>query len=256
MALLAVAGSWTAIGFAQGQRGGGPQPPPVRVRIQQAQLKPEMVDTFQDLIKNEVVPALKKAGVPWQWTFTNGIVGQGFTFIVVTPVTSYAQFDQPGPLQQALGPAGAATFGKKLRETVVTTHAYIDTLRQDLSIMSNSGTPPALAVVQVLQIVPGKGNEFTKVMTEEWLPLYKKAGWKDVWFYNRNFGGPPQVSQIRLIAKYADLDAPGVLAGMPPDQIQAMLGRRNAVASLVATEIVRYVPDLSFGMPTMPKSTP
>lgn len=71
---------------------------------------------------------------------------------------------------------------------------------------------------------------------------------------NRTFGGPPQISQIRLISKYAELDEPGLLgkAGLTQEQIQALLARRNAVASVVSNEIVRYVPELNFGMPTMP----
>ncbi len=254
-ATLAVATAWSTSGVAQG----GAQPPPIRIRIQTAHVKPDMVDTYQDLIKNDVIPALKKVGTPsWRWTFTSGIVGQGFTYAAVTPVTNYAQFDQQGQLPQAIGPAAAATLGAKFRQTVVSTESYIDTMRQDLSILSNSGTPPSLVVIQVLQIRPGKNNEFTDVIKNDWLPLYKKVGWKDVWYYNRTFGGPPAVSQIRLIGKYAELDEPGLFqkAGLTQDQIQALLMRRNAVASVVGNEILRYVPELSFGMPTPPKATP
>ena len=260
LAAFAIATSWVAVSGAQGQRGAGAQPPPpIRVRIQMAQVKPDMVDTYQDIIKNDIIPALKKVGQPaWRWTFTSGIVGQGFTFAAVTPVTNYAEFDQQGQFQQVIGPAQAAAIGAKFRQTVVSTQSYIDTMRQDLSIVSNSPTPPSLVVIQTLQIAPGKGQEFTKVITDDWLPLYKKVGWKDVWYYTRTFGGPPAVSQIRLISKYAELDEPALLqkAGLTQEQIQALLARRNAVASVVGSEILRYVPELSFGMPAPPKATP
>ena len=259
-AVALAATTWAPIGLAQGQRGAGaPQPPPIRFRVQVSQIKPEMVPAYQDLIKNDLLPALKKAGQTWQWAFTSGPVGQNFTYVTVSPVTNYAQFDQqPSPVAQALGPAGIANLGAKFRQTVASQQAYIDTLRQDLSIVSNSDTPPAIVVIQALQIAPGKGQEFTNVITTDWLPLFKKAGWKDVWFTNRTFGGPPGVAQIRFLSKYAELDEPGLLqkAGLTPEQIQALLARRNAVASVVNNEILRYVPDLSFGMPAMPRPTP
>ena len=256
--LLAGVLAWTTAGSAQGQRGGGaaaqPASPPVRVQVQVVQVKPEAVGTYQDIIKSELVPALKKAGVAWRWTFANGPVGQGFTFVNVTPVANYAQFDQlPGALQRAIGADGVVKYNAKIRPTIVSTHTTVQTLRQDISILSNATTPPALVVVQDFQVAPGKGAEFTSAMTSDWIPAYKKAGVKDFWVYAVNFGAPGGlIGTVRPIAKYAELDEPGGLlgkAGLTPDQIQQMVARRAALASVVENTIVRYVPELSFGMP-------
>jgi hypothetical protein len=67
--------AWAAVGHAQAQ------PRPQFISVQAGQVKPEMVDAFQNLIKTEQVPALKKAGVPWRWVFTAAPFGQGFTFV-------------------------------------------------------------------------------------------------------------------------------------------------------------------------------
>src|SRR5438132_6175408 len=121
--LAAVAVTWIAV-RAQGQRGGAQgaaaqQAPPVRMRIQITQVKPDMSRTYQDLITSTVVPGLKKTGQPWQWVFTTGAVGQANTFITARPVANYAEFDQPGALQRAIGADGVASFQAKITPTIV-----------------------------------------------------------------------------------------------------------------------------------------
>ena len=265
VALLTVAIAWATTGTAQAQRGAqqgrGAAPaqqaaPPQRIAVQVTQVRPDMVGTYQDLIKNEANPGLKKGGLAWRWTWANGPSGQAFTFVSVQPITNYAQYDQPGMLQKGIGADGVANYNAKLRPTIVSQHTYIQTLRQDLSIQSNSGTPPAFAVIQTFQVAPGKGDEFTASMTSDYLPNYKKAGVKDFWVFAVNFGAPGgQIVTVRLIAKYAELDEPGLLAkaGVTGDAATRIGARRAAVATVIENNLVRYVPELSFGMP--PKTT-
>ena len=109
-------------------------------------------------------------------------------------------------------------------------------------------------MLQVFDIVSGKGADFNAIMTSDYLPAYKKAGVKDFWVYNTNFGAPGgQVITVRPIANFAELDQPGLLnrAGLPADAIQQLNARRNAFIARTETEIVRLVADLSFGMPAM-----
>ena len=250
--LLAVGVAWTIMGRAQGGQGAAQQPPPQRIAVQVTQVRPDMVGTYQDLIKNEANPGLKKAGVAYRWMWANGPSGQAFTFVSVQPITNYAQYDQPGALQRALGADGVASYNAKLRPTIVSQHAYIQTLRQDLSILSGSSTPPAFAVIQVFQVAPGKGDEFTSSMTSDYLPNYRKAGVKDFWAYATNFGAPGgQILTVRPIATYAELDQPGLLnrAGLSAEAAAKIGARRAAVATVIDNEAVRFVPDLSFGTP-------
>src|SRR2546428_529508 len=110
---------------------------PQRIAVQVTQVRPDMVGTYQDLIKNEANPGIKKGGIAWRWTWANGPSGQTFTFVSVQPITNYAQYDQPGALQKGIGADGVANYNAKLRSTIVSQHTYIQTLRQDLSIQSN-----------------------------------------------------------------------------------------------------------------------
>lgn len=253
--LVAVAAAWTIVGSAQ-QRGAAPAAPPQRSVVTVTQIKPDMLATYQDLVKNTLLPAVKKAQLAsYLWTFTNGPSGQGFTFIAMRPIANYAQLDQTNVLQRAMGEAAAASYNAKVRATIVSQHTYIQTARQDLSIQSNATTPPALGVVQIFQVAPGKGNDFTASMTSDWLPAFRKAGVKDFWAFAQNFGGPAgQIVTVRPIAKFAELDEPGILnkAGLSAEAIAPIVARRNAVATVIENNLVRFVPDLSFGMPGKP----
>jgi hypothetical protein len=232
---------------AQGQgggRGGAQQAPPVRLRVQVTQVKPDMSAAFQDVQKNSIIPAMKKAGRPWH------------TFVTVYPIASYAEFDQqPGALQRALGADEAAKVIAKLTPTIVGNRSWIQTLNQNMSISSNATTPPALVVVQDFQLIPGKNQEFADLMTSVYRPAYIKAGVKDFWVYNVNFGGPAGlVSTVRPIAKYAELDPqPGggllVRGGLTQEAAQLANQRRQTLVSGGETNLYRYVPDLSYGMP-------
>ena len=76
-------------------------PPQPRIQVTVIELKPEMVTTWEDLQKNEMIPAQKKAGLPWRQTFANGASGQGFTRVTLVPLANYAQLDMPGFIQRA-----------------------------------------------------------------------------------------------------------------------------------------------------------
>ena len=235
------------------------QPPPPRVQVAVIQLKPDMMTTWEDLQKNEMIPAQKKAGLPWRHTLANGASGQGFTRVTLIPLANYAQLDMPGFITRAISAEANANYNAKLRPTIESQHTWIQTLQADLSIQSNATTMQPLSVVQTVELLPGKGDDFAASMKEDYLPAYKKAGVKDYWVFNTNQGGPGgERILVRPIAKYADLDMPGLLAQarLTQEQQDKIGARRNAtLASGVKTEVYRFIPELSYGAPAPPRST-
>lgn len=228
--------------------------PPTRIRVQVTHVKPDMVQQWQNLIRAEAIPAQKKAGIAWRHTWADGgPFGENARFVSVQPVTNFAQFDQGSTITRALGAEGAAKYQAKLQPTIVSSRAWIDTLQPDDSIDSRAATPPALILVQTYQTLPGKGQELSELWRAEYLPRYRKAGVRDVWVYTATFGAPlGQVTVVRPISKYAELDLqPGLLqrGGLSPEAAQKVNARRAALISGTESTVLRYLPDLSFGMP-------
>ena len=250
-AVLATAA--VSVGFAQGRGGTAPQATPQRILVQVTQVKPEMAAAFENLIKTELVPAAKKSGQPFRWTYTNGPVGgPGFSYTAVTPVADFTIFDQPnGPAaRRAMGETAWSAYQAKLRPMIVSTESSLLTLRQDLSL-PGAGMPPALALVTAYQIAPGKGDEFTRSMTTDYLPNYRKAGVKSFAVYAVSYGDVPQgrVVTVRGISKYADLDGLGLLrqAGLSAEAANQINLRRAAIATGASNVVQRFIPEMSFG---------
>jgi hypothetical protein len=234
-----------------------PRPPqpqsalPQRIVVAVTQVRPAMVGTYQDLIKNEANPALKRAGLSYRWTFAPTF-GTGFTFISVQPVSSFTQYDQPGLLQRGLGADGLANYNAKLRPAILTQRTMIETLDAALSIVSPAASLPAVVVVQTFQVAPGHVTDFNALMASDYIPAYRKAGVKEFWVYDMTFGASGgQILTFRPISDFAELDQPGLLqrAGLSPDAIQAMNAKRNAFILNTETDVDRLIPDLSFGTP-------
>jgi hypothetical protein len=112
-----------------------------------------------------------------------------------------------------------------------------------------------LVVVQDFQLLPGKNADFADLMTTGYIPAMKKAGVKDFWVYAANVGAPAGlISTVRPIAKYAELDPQqggGLLVrgGLTQEAAQRLNARRAALFSSTETNVYRYVPELSYGMP-------
>jgi hypothetical protein len=239
-------------------RGGQQQQPPAqRVVVQVTHVKFDQLDAYQNLMKSTFLPVVKKANLAaYVWTWTSGASGEAGEFVQVRPIKNYAELDIPNRLRDAMGAEALNAFNAKIRPMIASRQNYIQTVRQDLTLQA-SAAPPALGVVQIFQVSPGKGADFTASMTSDYLPAFRKAGVKDFFAYAGNFGGAGgNIVTVRPIAKYAQLDEPGLLnkAGLSQDQIQKIGQRRAATATVVENNLVRFVPELSYGMP--PKVAP
>jgi hypothetical protein len=236
---------------------GGAPAPAVRMLVTTTQVRPGMANDYRAIVQNEVVPANKKAGVPWRWVFQSGpLGGAAGTFVTVTPITGYAQFDGPNAAQRALGTEGAAKLNAKTQAMVASTYFVVQTLQQPLSLQSYSSTAPALAVVQEIDLIAGKGPEFAALITQSYLPALKKAGVTDYLVFTQNFGGAGNHRTIvQFLSKYADLDQPNPIVRALGQEGAQKLGQQRAVLTTkTETFVYRLVPEMSYGVPARPKT--
>ena len=110
-------------------------------------VKPDMVTEWQDLQKNVVNKALRKAGVKERGVFETAVFGNSYEYVIISPIASFAQYDEPmSPLRKALGDDAWRDYVAKSRRCIVSVQTFADLERPDLSYM---GGPVIDAVLPI-----------------------------------------------------------------------------------------------------------
>ena len=87
-------------------------------------VKPDMLDEWVDLEKNEVIPAQKKGGLASRTTY-HTVRGNPFEYVIVTPFEKWATFDGTSPQIRALGTDGSSRLGAKLRKCEESVQVFV-----------------------------------------------------------------------------------------------------------------------------------
>jgi len=218
--------------------------PPAMSRVTVTQVRPDMLNEWLDLQKNEVVPALKKAGAKTRTVYSSGLFGKAGEYVIITPIEKYADFDAGNPLIKALGADGAARLGEKLRKCTVGSHSYAIARQADLS---NATTPPPIIVSTRIRIAPGKFTDFQNLVKTEVLPIYKAAN-VSLTVSSRSLGAnPTDVTLSSGMNKYADLDAGSpLLQKLGPEGVAKLLAKFTGISTVIEQVVRARVADLSF----------
>ncbi len=223
-----------------------PAQAPNRSRVTITKVKPEMLNEWQDLQKNEVLPALKKAGVKAQTVYATTLFGDGFEYTTITPFGKYAEFDDQAPVVKALGAAPAARLGEKIRKCIVSNTSYVITQQTDLSNIPEGAPLTRIATTRV-RVAQGKMDDFLNLIKTDVTPAYKKA--KLTLVVNRRGLGTNgnDVTFSGPVDKYSELDGqPTLVKALGQDGL-AKFGAKFAGMGAVLETIVRTrVADLSF----------
>jgi len=219
---------------------------PTHVRYTHTQIKPEMLNEWLDLQKNEVVPALKKAGVATRTVFNSNLFGNSYEYLTVTPFAKYADFDGDGPLVRALGQAAADRLNAKLRRCVASQFSYAGTRLTDIS-NTVDGPPSAMFVTVRYRIASGKMADFHDLFKSDVLPVYKKA---NVRLLVTQRGAGANANDVTIstgYAKYADMDGGPFLVKQLGEDGAAKLNAKFApIRTLIEVVVRKRVADLSF----------
>lgn len=211
-------------------------------------VKPEMLAEFQNFTRNQTNPALRKAGVQWREVWQNTTAaGDAFEFVIVSQMEKFAEFDEPSPIEKALGPQGSATWFAKAGSLVSSVQRYLIRTRPDLGNFAQMTGPPKLAVVTSYSIAPGHNLEFENYLKNDLAPVMKQ-GKVNFLVSQIVFGGDAnEYVTLLLRDNFAELDK-----GPVPVQVLGMEGATKLFQKLPAgsvkymeRSIVRYMPDLS-----------
>lgn len=191
---LLLAASITPFCFAQNQN--QPAPPPQLYWATVTQVKPGMMQQYQDFMKNETLPAFKKAGGKEisVWVVQN--FGPGGEIWSFRPVENFKGLDEPGFLVKALGEAGARAWVAKRAQMITGSRSLL------VSIIPALGAPiksqPKLALSVTTAVTPGRVAEYTKWLKENGLVANAKTNSKGVITFVEGLGGNPNAIRVAV----------------------------------------------------------
>jgi hypothetical protein len=220
-----------------------------RILVQVSHLKPERVAEWRALQQNEVVPALKKAGV-MQRMVLETLFGERGEYVSLRPLPSFAEFDGDGVLEAALGARAAATLTAKLAACTVSTQRYIINRQNEFNAGATSGP---IYVTTRYRINPGAAPAYRQFLRDYGHALNLRGAQEgkilgaSVSISGNGAPEPGLWIQTTYLANAAGLDAGGLPAQLLPDAQVQLLSQRAAQFRTVHSNIVRRViPELSY----------
>ncbi|HXW04507.1 MAG TPA: hypothetical protein VD833_04685 [Vicinamibacterales bacterium] len=229
-----------------------PKPPadaPQLLLLTFQKVRPGMGPRYVELQTKEVMPAQKKGGLAGRQVWSSGLSGPVGEFVFISPIPSMAQFDDSSPMVKALGQEGAAALNAKVRELAEPQGTSIVRTRPDLHYeLSPGGPPPPLAVVTIVEVVPGKRTEFEAFLKKDVIPAMQKAKAHSYAvvevLYGENTGG--YITAIGMDS-YATIGKghPFQIA-LGEDGARKLEGRAFGIVSKITRFISRYRPELSW----------
>ena len=222
-----------------------------RSQIRVTEVKPDMLNEWLALQKNQVMPALKKAGISTRTMLTNAY-GNVYEYLAITPLQDYAALDGEEPLVHALGKDAGAKLLANLSKCIDSQRVYISTRVNDLSSPPDPKAPAPVWVTVRFRTTPGKTADYENYFKTDLAPVYAKAkatgkiaGYS---LSRRGFGADPLDRTLVIYAnKFADLEAGNPLTQVLGQEAAAKLQAKGVGMATVVEQLVRRrVPDLSF----------
>lgn len=222
------------------------QPAPTTFRVTVTHVKPDMLNEWLDLQKNEVVPALKKGGVKTRSVYSSGLFGNAGEYLIIQPFEKYAEFDGPSPTTKALGAPAAARLAEKLRKCVVSQNSYAINRLTDVSNIIDGATAPIIVTVRY-RIAPGRAQDFQNLVKSDILPVYKKA---KVGLIVNQRGPGTNTTDVTLSTEYskmADMDGgPFLVKQLGQDGANKINAKFAGIRTLIDVIVRNRQADLSF----------
>src|SRR5215469_6042059 len=155
-----------SLGWAQN---GAPANTRSLVRI--TQVKPEMATEWLAIQKNEVNPALKKAGVASR-TMLETVLGNPYEYVSLTPLGNYSELDVDTPIVKALGKEGSARLLAKTRKCIDSQTLFVSTRVEEFTSMPKN--PPSIWTTVRYRVAPGKNQDYESYLKTDILPVYAR----------------------------------------------------------------------------------
>ncbi len=222
------------------------QNPPARqsYQVTTIQVKPGMGGEYQDYLKNDANPALQKGGVKQRAVWTTATFGEGGEYVILTPIESLAQFDNPSPVVKALGQEGAAALLAKRARLISSSRDVLITARPDLGVAPKADYAYKLGFGANVNVTPGRTAEYEKYV-KDLSATVAKTNAKGVLVGKAGLGGDPNSYRLMvLFDNWADLEKFQAAYAKASAETKLTPAAAGAVAHS-EWRVYRYVPELS-----------
>src|SRR5687768_3036791 len=221
-------------------------------RVIDVQLKPERMAEWTRLHRDEMLPALKKGGLPWLDVWTTAAAGNPYMRTLVSPVTAATEIDFAATVQRALGVEKGADLMARNRELVAGVQSYIMRVRPDLGF----GEPPSarsIGVLSTVTVANGRAPEFETLLKTSVADSLKERNVGSYLVLQVVFGG--DANGYRTVLSFRNVEAPASghpnpLVYLAREQHQIELGvvarQPNSPVTHLERTIITYLPDLSY----------
>ena len=123
--------------------------------------------------KDTVVPALKKAGIPW-YAVSEQIFGDRPVYTTIRPLDSFAELDGPGALERAgLTQKQRDAFNAIADDSIVSQKRFIVNNQTEFSIPATGPNP--VSVLTVIRANPGQAGALRDLLRTSLLPAMRAA---------------------------------------------------------------------------------
>jgi hypothetical protein len=250
-AMIAVAIVGIGIGVrAQTPRPGqSPQPTRNWSLVNIVTLKPDMAAEWVEFQKSQTIPAQQHAGVTMRATWQVGApFGEGFTYAIVTPISKFADFDQPPLIMRTLGADAARAYNEKLRRMIDHQRTLGIQDRAELSIQPPATAKIVGAVLTNVVVVNGHAAQYEAYIKDDLLPVLKRGNVLGYLVARTVFGGDAnEYATVQFFDSFAEIDKgplPTRVLGAGP--ATALTAKAAPHVASVTRTLLRYAPDLSF----------
>ena len=211
-------------------------------------VKPELVTVWQDLQRNEVVPALKKAGVNERKVYRT-VLGNTTEFISYLPFPDYGEMDGPDALERALGKAAADNLKARLNACLLSTNSRLENSRNEFFIDPTDA--PAL-FSSAYRAAAGRSADYMNFLRNHMQsPMQRAVDSGFIEGYQAMItdqGGEVGIYILNMF--YPDFDTldqgPPAAHMMGPEELAEFFRAGVGLISPLGQYIHRYVSDISF----------
>ncbi len=203
---------------------------------------PASIDEYMALQKDYAARAKRNA--PAARTVARVEVGNNYTFLFMTTMQNLATFDAAA--RTANTDAELASISARIQRYIKGQRSIVIRALPDIDNPLPANQQPAVMIVNIAKVYPGREQDYLKVMKDDFLPHFNKANMSHV-SGSLTFGGENGFVHLFYFTNFAALDAGSpVMKALGPAGAQAVTAKLSGIVSGSEQWLVRVLPDLSY----------